>query len=143
DACAIYNSIEDKYPRVSTWLNNATASCSPAVMLDAKKHTLQSRAKLRGSVSAGHDESVNDPVVNSSYRPQGATLGSGEVYFAAECAIRTCTEGSVPPSVSEAPPNTSTPPAVTDTPPPPTYSPPHRPPTPSPPSPPASSDGLE
>lgn len=144
NACSIYNGIDDKHPPVSSWLNGITASCSAASILDAKKRTLESRARLRGYVSAGYDESVNDPVVNSSYRPEGATLGSGEVYFAVECAIRTCAGGGIPPSVSEAPPDTSSPPSVAGTPPPPTYSPPYRPPAASPPAPPpASGDGLK
>lgn len=113
NACSIYNSIDDKYPSVREWMERITNSCSSDLVTEAKKRTLKSRASLRGYVSAGNDESVNDPVATPSYRPEGATLGSGEAYFAAECAIRTCGGSSLPPVSNRPPPNDSTqPPSV-------------------------------
>ena len=93
NACSIYESIDNKYGPVTSWMNSITSSCSASSVLEAKQRTLKSRASLRGYVSLGDDESVNDPVVNESYRPEGATIGAGESYFAAECAIRTCGGG--------------------------------------------------
>ncbi len=93
NACAIYDAIDDKYAPMTEWFDKATASCSAATMQDARSRTLTARKRLRGYVTAGRDDSVNDPVVNQSYRPNGASTGAGEMYFAAECAIRTCGGG--------------------------------------------------
>jgi uncharacterized membrane protein len=111
DACSIYRSLPDKYPPTSDWFSSTTSSCNAAAVTEAKKRTLSARAALRGYVSLGNDESVNDPVSNPSFRPGGATAGAGESYFAAECAVRTCGGGSSagpggqqPPSPATSPP---------------------------------------
>ncbi|HEX5933198.1 MAG TPA: DUF1036 domain-containing protein [Pseudorhizobium sp.] len=93
DACSIYAGLDRKDSGSEDLLSRTTASCSAEAVLEAKKTTLRQRADLRGYVSFGSDESVNDPVSTPDFRPDSATYWSGERYFAAECAVRTCADG--------------------------------------------------
>jgi uncharacterized membrane protein len=93
DACRVAEDHGHMNPAAMDRMAAATASCSPDAVDDAKAATLAARADLRGYVSAGYDESVNDPVANGSYRPGDATAGPGTAYFAAECAVQTCASG--------------------------------------------------
>ncbi|HEX2859459.1 MAG TPA: DUF1036 domain-containing protein [Alphaproteobacteria bacterium] len=90
DACGVYDDVDDKNPATERWLDDNKNSCSADVVEQAKSMTLKARAKLRGYMTAGGDETRNDPVFNQSYRPNGAALDAGTQYFAAECVVKTC-----------------------------------------------------
>lgn len=112
DACQIYGDMDDKYPPLTKWFEGATNSCSAEAIEGAKSRTLLGRARLRGYMTGGMDDSPNDPIANPSYRPNGASSGAAEMYFAAECAVKTCGggEASAPPPVKEEEEVTPTPP---------------------------------
>lgn len=93
DACDVYEGQNITYQPLREWFSSTTSSCSATAVREAKAKTLTSRASLRGYVSYGSNESVNDPVSNPSYRPGGATVAPGQDYFAAECAIHKCAGG--------------------------------------------------
>lgn len=102
DACSIYEQSDGpSQPSLSQWFSNTTSSCSSSSIEEAMGTTLKQRASLRKYGAIG-SEGENDPISNSSYRPEGATAGAGEVYFAAECAVRRCSSGgSAPPRSPE------------------------------------------
>jgi uncharacterized membrane protein len=125
NACSVYNSLEDVASAQKSLFSEATRSCSAAAIENAKAQTLYARAQVRGYVTYGQDERVNDPVFNLAYRPNNATTHPGNLYFAAECAIRTCQGGGAP--QSEHPPSNPVPAPekrVPPTVPTPTYTPP-------------------
>jgi hypothetical protein len=67
--------------------------CLANVVDEAKANTIKLRISLRGYVTAGRDESVNDPTMTQSFVPsQGdATFSTGAAYFLYECVVETCT----------------------------------------------------
>ena len=93
DACAIFDARRDDDPESADFAAQIMGSCDADGIDEAKATTLSMRAELRGYVSAGNDESVNDPVANPRYRPGEATFYAGSRYFAAECAVQTCGSG--------------------------------------------------
>lgn len=66
--------------------------CLADVTDEAKAHTLKMRVILRGYVTAGQDETVNDPVRNRSFRPTPgkATYAPAIAYFLYECVVEVC-----------------------------------------------------
>lgn len=94
DACSIYNGLDQKTPNIAKWFRESSASCTDSIIEDAKVRTLESRSDLRGYVTYGLDESVNDPVVTPSFRPSlDGPYQPAERYFAAECVVRKCGSG--------------------------------------------------
>lgn len=101
DACEVYDDLNVDYAPLKQWFSEVTNSCSGSKIEEAKSQTLVGRARLRGYVTAGNDETVNDPVENPDFRPNGANQGTGEMYFAAECAIHKCGDSHPQPSETD------------------------------------------
>lgn len=93
NACQVYEDLDVSYEPLKDWVAKVTGSCTASNVREAQDKTVEAREKLRRYVTAGRDETVNDPVHNPSFRPSGANIGAGELYFAAECAVRTCGDG--------------------------------------------------
>jgi uncharacterized membrane protein len=90
DACSVYDSAGEKDPRHDSIIQETGSQCTSAQLDDAKTQTLAKRADLMGYVSLGNDETINDPVRNTSMRPGNATYWTQMTYFANECAIQKC-----------------------------------------------------
>lgn len=103
DACSVFDETRDQDPDAAALADSVTQSCEESAVDEAKAVTLEERADLRGYVSLGFDESVNDPVANPDYRPGEATFYPGNRYFAAECAVQTCGSGGAEGRTATAP----------------------------------------
>ncbi len=93
NACAVYQSLDVTHAPLLDWFSRTASSCSESSRREAIKQSVDARTQLKKYVTAGSDSSANDPVLNPAFRPSGANRGVGEIYFAAECAIRTCGGG--------------------------------------------------
>jgi uncharacterized membrane protein len=90
DACAVYDNADEKDDGLNSIIAETGSQCSGPQLDEAKTQTLAERANLMGYVSLGYDETVNDPVRNTSMRPGSATYWPQMTYFANECAVQKC-----------------------------------------------------
>jgi hypothetical protein len=93
-ACQMFTDMNVSDPDLLARLSQVRNArvCLSDVTDEAKAQTLKMRVILRGFVTAGQDENVNDPVRNRSFRPAPgkATYAPAIAYFLYECVVETC-----------------------------------------------------
>ncbi len=94
DACKVFDSVaagDAGLTRTVIEVRNAQL-CLAKVVDDAKSNSLKQRVRLRGYVTAGQNEEVNDPISPSFQMPLKGkpSFPSAAAFFMYECVVEVC-----------------------------------------------------